>query len=343
MTSHQRNAVQTVSKGNVMTTRRAFTAALGLTGLLFASTLPTLSSAADLRPLRIGVDPYTTGSQVWVAKEKGFFEKHGIDAQVTVYATGIETLDATLTGNTDAGVGLDFPTALRMQSRQLTILAAIFASTPGWHKLAVNESIKSDADLKGKRFGIASGTAQHLVTTKYLEGKGLAPSDYELVPFSNLIEIVASLKSGRLDGAFVWADGVGQATSTPGIRIMTDDSEARLRQSAYVSANTAYAKAHRDVIVDMLKAMGEATEFLQQHPEEAAALIAKNTKAPADSVAKLLKLNTFHLQLGDAERDGFAAIGEFASTVIKSPVSFDTAVDPSYLAEALPASVTLSK
>lgn len=326
-----------------MTTRRAFTAALGLTGLLFTATFSTLSSAADLRPLRIGVDPYTTGAQVWVAKEKGFFEKHGIDAKITVYATGIETLDATLTGNTDAGVGLDFPTALRMQARQMTILAAIFSSTPGWHKLAVNESIKSDADLKGKRFGIATGTAQHLVTIKYLEGKGLQPSDYELVPFSNLIEIVASLKSGRLDGAFVWADGVAQSTSTPGIRIMTDDKEAHLNQSAYVSANTTYAKAHRDVIVDMLKAMNEATEFLQQHPEEAAALIAKNTKAPAASVVNLLKLNNFHLRLSDAERNSFGVISAFASGVLKSPVSFDTAVDPSYLAEAVPASVTLSK
>jgi hypothetical protein len=45
--------------------------------------------------IRIGVDPYTTGSQMWVAREKGYFAAHGIDAQITTYATGIETLDAT--------------------------------------------------------------------------------------------------------------------------------------------------------------------------------------------------------------------------------------------------------
>lgn len=326
-----------------MTTRREFTTALGIGALMATFGLPKTGLAAGMAKVRIGVDPYTTGSQMWVAKDKGFFEAHGIDAEISVYATGIEALDSTLTGNADIGVGLDFPTALRMQSHQLTILAAIFASKPGWHKLVVSDAIKSDADLKGKRFGIATGTAQHLVTIKYLEGKGLAPADYTLVPFASLVEIVASLKAGRLDGAFVWADGVQKSTDSPGFRIMTDDSEAHLRQSAYVCANTGFAKENRETVVKMLKAMNDATLFISENQQEAAAIIAKNTKAPVDSVAKLLKLNTFLLDLTDEERDGFAVIADFASKVIKSPVTFATAVDSSYLAEAVPGSVTLTQ
>jgi NitT/TauT family transport system substrate-binding protein len=326
-----------------MTTRREFTMRLGMTALVASLGGAMPSRAADLTTVRIGVDPYTTGAQIWVAKEKGFFEAHGIDAQISTYATGIEALDATLTGNADVGVGLDFPTALRMQSKQLTILASIFKSNPGWHKLAVSQAIQGDADLKGKSFGIATGTAQHLVTIKYLEQKGLAEGDYTLVPFSSLVEIVASLKAGRLDAAFVWADGVKMATDTGAFRILTDDSEAKLNQSAYISANTTFARKSREAVVKMLMAMNDATQFLRSNPEEAAALIAKNTKAPADSVLNLLKLNTFRLDLTDDERAGFADIAEFASEVIKTPISFDTAVDPSFLAEAVPGNVTLSK
>jgi len=326
-----------------MTTRREFTAGLGLAALTAALGRAGSVRAADPLTIRIGVDPYTTGSQIWVAKEKGFFEAHGIDAKISTYATGIEALDATLTGNADVGVGLDFPTALRMQSRQLTLLASIFKSNPGWHKLAVSKAIQGDADLKGKSFGIATGTAQHLVTIKYLEQKGLQPSDYTLVPFSSLVEIVASLKAGRLDAAFVWADGVKMATDTGEFRILTDDSEAKLNQSAYVSANTAFAKNNRAAVVQMLKAMNDATEFLKTNPEEAAEMIAKNTKAPKEAVLNLLKLNTFHLDLTDDERAGFADIAEFASEVIKTPINFDTAVDPSYLAEAVPGAVKPSK
>lgn len=326
-----------------MTTRREFTTGLGLAALAATLGAATTARAADMLTVRIGVDPYTTGSQMWVAKEKGFFEARGIDARISTYATGIEALDATLTGNADVGVGLDFPTALRMQSKQLMLLASIFKSNPGWHKLAVSQAIQSDADLKGKSFGIATGTAQHLVTIKYLEKKGLQPSDYTLVPFSSLVEIVASLKADRLDAAFVWADGIKMATDTGAFRILTDDSEAGLNQSAYVSANTTFAKNNRAAVVQMLMAMNDATEFLKTNPEEAAEMIARNTKAPKESVLNLLKLNTFRLDLTDDERAGFADIADFASAVIKTPISFDTAVDPSFLAEAVPGSVMLSK
>jgi NitT/TauT family transport system substrate-binding protein len=322
-----------------MTNRRMLI--FGLAVAAVTAIAAPMASAQDLTTVRIGVDPYTTGAQIWVAKDKGYFEKYGIRPEITTFATGIESLDAALTGRTDIGVGLDFPTALRMQSRQLTILAAIFASTPGWHKLAVSDAIKSPADLAGKSYGIATGTAQHLVTVKYLENNGVAEGQATLVPFASLVEIVASLKAGRLDGAFVWADGTKQATDS-GFTILTDDSEAKLNQSAYVSANSQWAQRNPQAVVNVLKAMAEATEFLNSSKEEAAEIIAANTKAPVDSTLALLQLNEFKLQLTDAERSSFATIADFASDVLRTPVDFETAVDPKYLEEAVPGSVTLS-
>ncbi len=68
-----------------------------------------MAGAQTLEPVRFGVDAYTTGSQIWVAKEKGFFEKEGIDAQITTFATGVEAIDALLIGRADMAVGLDLP------------------------------------------------------------------------------------------------------------------------------------------------------------------------------------------------------------------------------------------
>ena len=326
-----------------MLSRRSFVRALSFAST-FAVTLTAASVArsAELQTVRIGVDPYTTGAQMWVALDKGYFKDNGIDANITTYATGVETLDGLLTGRTDMGVGLDFPTALRMQSRQLTILASIFKSAPGWHKLAVSEAIKAPADLAGKKLGIATGTAQHLVTVKYLENNGIAASKVTLVPFSSLIEIVASQKAGRLDAAFVWADGIKQATDS-GFHILADDSEAKLNQRAYVSANSAFAKKNAKAVESVLKAMEAATKFINEDKEAAATIIAAHTKAPKESVVKLLQLNKFQLELTDDDKASFATIADFASGVLKTPVSFDTAVDPAYLTAAVPAGVTLSK
>jgi len=325
-----------------MLSRRKFSQALGLLSALLVSATASTAFAQSLQTVRIGVDPYTTGTQTWVAKDQGLFEKYGVDAQVTMFATGIESLDAVLTGRTDIGVGLDFPTTLRMQSRQLTVLAAVFASTPGWHKLAVSDQIKTPQDMVGKKFGIATGTAQNLVTVKYLENQGISADQVELVPFESLLEIVASLKARRLDAAFVWADGVKQATETSGFSILTDDSEAALNQSGYVSANTGFATNNREAVVGVLKALEEATAFIEANPQQAAEIVASNTKAPVDSTLNLINMTDFKLQLTEAERTSFATIAEFASTVIKTPVTFDTAVDPSFLEEAVPGAVSLN-
>ena len=68
-------------------------------GLLLLSA--QIAGAQQLEPVRFGVDAYTTGSQIWVAKEKGYFTKQGIDAQITTFATGVEAIDALLIGRAD--------------------------------------------------------------------------------------------------------------------------------------------------------------------------------------------------------------------------------------------------
>jgi NitT/TauT family transport system substrate-binding protein len=307
--------------------------------LAAALALPGIAAAADT--VRFGTDTFISGSQVWIAKDKGFFDKHGIDAQLANFATGVESLDSVLTGRTDLGIALDFPTTLRMQSGQLKIVSAVFASLPGFHKLVVADAIKAPGDLKGKRIGIAKGTAQNLITVKYLEKYGIAPADVTLVSFQTLIEMVAALKAGRIDASFLWADGVTKATESGGARILTDDREAGLNQSGYLAASKRFAEANPKAVENTLLALAEATDFIKTHTAEAAKLVAARNKAPVDAVERLLIQQAFTVGLTQENADAFGVIAAFASDVIKTPVSFDTAVDLKYLRAALPQTVTV--
>ncbi|MBT9386172.1 ABC transporter substrate-binding protein [Pseudooceanicola sp. CBS1P-1] len=154
-------------------------------------------------PVRFGVDAYTTGSQIWVAAEKGYFAEAQIKPESTTYAIGVEANDGLLIGREDMSVGLDFPIVTRLSGGKMTVLAGIFHSAPGFHKLVVVNDIKTAARLKGKKIGLATGTAEHLITLKYLEENGLSEDDVQIVGFTSLMEIVASLGSGRIDAAFV--------------------------------------------------------------------------------------------------------------------------------------------
>lgn len=301
-----------------------------------------IANAQDSQAVRFAVDAYTTGSQIWVAEDMGYFDDEGIDAQITTFATGVEAIDALLIGRADMAVGLDFPIVSRLQSGRLTVLAGIFHSTPGFHKLVVSNEIKKPADLVGKTVGIATGTAEHLITIKYLEENGISPDEVEIVGFSSLLEIVASLRAGRIDASFVWADGTERAISGGDHYVLTDDSAAGLSGSAYIAAATPFLDENPQTAVAVLRAIDRASQYITENPDKAAAIVADNTRAPLDTMRKLLGYNEFNLALTDYERDGFNVVADFISRSQDTPVNFETAVDPSFLQQAEPDSVKLS-
>ncbi len=313
---------------------------LGLVSGLWLFAMPA-AQAQTLEPVRFGVDAYTTGSQIWVAKEKGFFEKEGIDAQITTFATGVEAIDALLIGRADMAVGLDFPIVSRIQGGKLTVLAGIFHSAPGFHKLVVSNDIKEAKDLAGKKLGIATGTAQHLITMKYLEENGIPDDKVEIVGFTSLLEIVASLRSGRIDAAFVWADGTQKSIEDGKHYVLTDDAAAKRNSSAYIAAQTGFVEKHPELTVATLRALNAASEFISTNKDEAAGLIAKNTRTPRDTMRDLLNYNEFALALTDYERRGFKEVADFLGKTKSQPVSFETGVNPKYLREAAPDLVKL--
>jgi len=316
-----------------MTWRLAAAAA----GLLVAT---TAAFAADT--VRIGVDFNVLGAQIWVAEEKGFFEKNGVDAEIKPFAFGIDTIDAALTGQLDFGLALDFATTTRLQSGQLKIVSAIIEPEAGFHKLAAAQGITKPEDLAGKTIGIARGTAQHLVTISYLKNFGVA--DTTLTSLPSLLEIVASLRAGRIDAAFVWGDGVAQSKEIPGVTILGDDKPANVRLHGYISTTNGFAEKNPQAVVNTLKALAEATEWMEANWSEAVDIVASHAKSPREAVEAQMKLQHFTISLKPAQVEGFDKIAEFAlaNEILKAPLKPRDFIDPSFLRQVDAGRVTLA-
>jgi NitT/TauT family transport system substrate-binding protein len=300
----------------------------------------TAAFAAD--DVRIGVDFNVLGAQVWVAKDKGLFEKRGINAEVKPFAFGVDTIDATLTGQLDFGLGLDFATTTRLQSGQLKIISAIIEPEAGFHKLAVSEAIKKPEDLAGKNIGIAKGTAQHLVTISYLQNFGV--TDATLSPLPSLLEIVASLRAGRIDAAFVWGDGVAQASQIPGASILGDDKPANVRLYGYVTTTNQFAESNPQAVTNTLAALAEATDWMEANWDEAVDIVAGHAKSPREAVAAQMKNQHYTISLKQAQLDGFNKIADFAlaNGIVKEPIKPRNFIDESFLEQADASRVSLS-
>lgn len=308
-----------------------------------AAVLTAAASAQAATNVSIGVDFNVLGAQVWVAQDKGFFKKHDVNVDVRAFALGIDTIDATLTGQLDFGIGIDFATLTRMASGHLKIVSGALDPEAGFHKLAVNSSIKKPEDLAGKKIGIAQGTAQHLVTINYLKNYGIDPSKAQLIPLPSLLEIIAALRSGQIDAAFVWGDGVAQAEKIPGVTILSDDKPAHVRLHGYLATTNAYAANNKQAVEDTLRALIDATDFIDNHFDEAVDIVAKHAKAPRESIAAQMKNQHYTISLTPEQLAGFELIADFAAAnhITKTKIDPRKYIDPSFLKAVDPSRVTL--
>ena len=144
--------------------------------LLIAFILPATGAAQPRTKIVVG---YASMSSVvttlWVAQEKGFFAKNGLDVQ-SVFIPGSPTLIASInTGDIHlASTGGTATLGAVVGGLDMKIIAAFanYVQTD----LVVRPEIKTPADLKGKRIGVTSiGGTGWMSALLGLEQIGLSP------------------------------------------------------------------------------------------------------------------------------------------------------------------------
>jgi NitT/TauT family transport system substrate-binding protein len=112
---------------------------------------------------------------IYVADAKGFFRDEGLDNE-TVVISGPLSIAALLSGDVDySGAG---GSGMRAALKGAPIKGFYFQAEKVTFYLVADPSIKSAADLKGKRIAIGSpGDTQDRIMTMFAERGGVAPRD----------------------------------------------------------------------------------------------------------------------------------------------------------------------
>ena len=153
--------------------------------------------------IRIGVPLFPTVSfPVFIAHERGFFEKNGLKAEIIRINSEPTTYQALISGDIDATSGA--PTGLVQSNLQ----GVPVVSLGSWDNLvsytvATREKIDDLSQLKGKKIGINRlGGKSSLVLRVMLEDAGLnTTKDVTLLQLGGSQERLAALMRGGIDAA----------------------------------------------------------------------------------------------------------------------------------------------
>jgi ABC-type nitrate/sulfonate/bicarbonate transport system substrate-binding protein len=277
-----------------------------------------------------------------IAEQEGFFLKEGIDFKRVIGGNTTATTQALVAGSTDIAQ-MNLVNLLAANSAGADLIVIAGDSTVPIYTLIVHPSIKSYADLKGKRLAVTGPTDPlNYIFARMLAANGLTPADYELIGLGGAPQRLAAIQNGGVAGALVNqpSDFVALASGFNSLGLSTDYVDNF--QYTITGARRDWAQKNRALVVRFLRAYVKACDFFYdpKNKEAAVRALAERTKSDKDEAEKTYALYVKTKKTiprdGGVDVQGARKVAESWKDfgLQKMPPPIDGVIDLSYLAEA---------
>lgn len=288
-------------------------------------------------PLRIEYAQWWGDYTLLVAKEKGLFEKYGVEVEPVYYDIFSKTYPDLAAGQIDGALIAVGDTININRTAPMKVVAVY--DNGGNDAVLVGSDINSIQALKGKTIGLQIGSQYELTVVKMLQSVNMGIEDVTIVAI-NPEDALAALESGQVQAASTWEPYSSEALSN-GYKIIYPQEQLYLFPDLIVFDALVVKKRPEDVRA-FLKAWFEAVDYRLKNQEETRAIAAKYLhlnieEVQPDNNLKILNLNDnkklFNLQeaisiytITNITTDYLISIGALAQQI-----DTQTLLDPSYL------------
>jgi NitT/TauT family transport system substrate-binding protein len=248
---------------------RLFGAVCALVGFV------TAASAADLQKISVGYVPVADFAPLFVAKDKGYFEQHGLDVTLTKILLASNVPGALVAGSLDIGMGTP-PMLLvtdegGLDFQAIAAVSRLEKDNPFVSLIARPQAnIKEAADLKGKKLGVPGfNSTMDITFRKWLMDRNVQPSEVHFVEavFPQMHDLLAG---GQLDAAIV-LEPFRTLIIKDGTGVDVRDFFSDLSPDAIAAiwmAKADWIKAHPDIVAGFRAGMAQGIADLQANPDE---------------------------------------------------------------------------
>ncbi|WP_244029472.1 aliphatic sulfonate ABC transporter substrate-binding protein [Methylobacterium sp. E-016] len=249
----------------------------------FAARVPMTRRAVAAEPgvLRIGYQK--NGSRV-VAKQQGVIEerlaKLGHRGRWIEFSFGPPLLEALSLDGIDFGQTGDAPPIFAQAAKSSLVYAAAqeAGGSGSGILLPKGSTIRSLAELKGKRVAFAKASSAHNLTVAALEKAGLTYADIEPVTLAPA-DAAAAFSRGSIDAWTIWDPYYAIAEGGDGVRVLATAKEIA-RQNNYFLASRAFAEGRGAVLAEVIDVLGGVARWCGDNRGEVADLLSKGTGVP---------------------------------------------------------------
>jgi len=255
--------------------------------LLFALVYNTHALGQD--KIRMGLSSVSAlHSAVWVAEQKGFFRKQGLETEVIVTGQGATVGIGGLLANDIqiASAGGDSLVNAALRGGDTVMIAAVV--NKGLNRIMVRPDIKSPADLKGRKIGVSRiGAVSHSVLLMMLKNWNMSPADIQVMQLGSSPNMLAGLDKGGIDGAVMTIPFVFVAEDR-GFRVLVDLAETDIYYLHTMIASTrSYLRTNHDKTLKFLRGFLEGIAYFKHNKKESLEIVRKKLRLDADQERNL--------------------------------------------------------
>jgi NitT/TauT family transport system substrate-binding protein len=216
-----------------------------------------------------------TQANVWVAKEMGFYAKHGLDVDLVLLVGAPLAVAALVSGETPIShTGASAVIASNLQGSGAVIIAGAANRFP--YVLFVTDQIKRVEDLRGKKFGVSRiGSADNASAVTVLERYGIKENDVTYVQAGNIPSRLAAMQSNALQATLLQAPETLKAKEI-GLRPLLDFTKLDVEwQQNGVATTRDYIKKRPDTVRRFMRAYVEAVAYNLTNPKGSQRILQK--------------------------------------------------------------------
>jgi NitT/TauT family transport system substrate-binding protein len=266
-----------------------------LLGLTAAIAAPRVALRAQgLTKLRTLALPVDQCGALFYAKELGYFERAGLDVDLSFPTDYGAVISATVGGSADISYGIIVALEQAFAAGlPITIVAGAAINDQrhpnNYFIVAKDSPIKSARDLNGKTLGTAPLKSLGTYAVEaYMSQHGGDPSTIKWaeIPFPLC---GAAIGRGTIDGAFVVEPFATAARATTRNLFRAYEAISPLFLGAAYFTTTAWAKANPDTLRRFQTAIHEASVWGNSHHTESAVILEKYSKVDPDTLAHMVR------------------------------------------------------
>jgi NitT/TauT family transport system substrate-binding protein len=242
---------------------------------LAAALVVTAGHSAAAEPLRIGYLTWVGYGPFFVAQEKGFFAKEGVEVELVNMAIHEAMYAGLFAVQVDAITATVDDMLPHFDPKAPYVCLFALDESSGGDGVVADRTIRSIADLEGKVVAFPKGTVSQFYLNVLLNEAGLDEADIEAVDLG-ADDAGSAFLLGEVDAAVTWEPWLTEGRNSGHGHVLADSSEKPGLIVDCLVSRTDVLDYRRADFQALARAWEAALDHVEAHPDEANEIMARH-------------------------------------------------------------------